>query len=131
MESSNVNVVNELVKFSDEWDKAMLENDVNRIGSFMADDWVIVATEGGITSKTAFLQYIKPGGLLHDKMDFKNIKVVIYGDTGVVVARGTSAGSFKEEAFSYHEWSTSIYRRNGNSWLCVLTMLTPANTSKI
>jgi ketosteroid isomerase-like protein len=131
MESYNENAINELVQFSEDWDRAMMENDVNRIGSFMADDWVIVATEGGITSKTAFLQYIKPGGLLHDKMAFENFKVEIYGDTGVVVARGTSAGTFKEDAFSYYEWSTSIYRKTGNGWRCVLTMLTPANTSKI
>ena len=131
MESSKVNAVDELKQFSVDWDKAMLENDVMRIGSFMADDWVMVATEGGITSKAAFLEYIKPGSLLHDKMDFENIKVEIYGDTAVIVARGTSAGTYKENPFSYYEWSTSIYRRNGSSWLCVLTMLTPANTTKI
>ena len=128
MESNKTNAIDELVQFSADWDRAMLENNINRIGSFMADDWVMVATEGGITSKAAFLENIKPGSLLHDKMDFENIKVDVYGDTGIIVARGTSAGTYKEDAFTYYEWSTSIFRRSGNGWFCMLTMLTPANT---
>jgi len=129
MERSASNAFNELIQFNEEWDRAMVENDVKKIGSFMADDWVVVGTEGGITSKSSFLNCIKPGGLLHRRMEFEIIKVDIYGDTGVVVAKGTSGGTYKEEPFSYYEWSTSIFQKHNSGWLCVLTMLTPARTT--
>ncbi len=116
--------VNELVQFHSDWDKAMIGNDVNKIGSFMADDWTIVATEGGVTSKSSFLENIKPGGLCHKKMDFEIIKSEIYGNSGIIVAKGTSSGTYYEEPFSYYEWSTSLFHKNSSGWLCVLTMLT-------
>lgn len=126
MNSSTSNALDELIQFNEDWDRAMVENDVAKIGGFMADDWVMVATEGGITSKSSFLDYIKPGGLFHSKMDFKIIKMEIYGDTGIVVAKGTSGGTFNEKPFSYFEWSTSVFRKSNTGWLCVITMLTPA-----
>ena len=126
MNKNNVDTIRELKTFGEDWDRALLENDVNEIGSFMADDWVMVATEGGITSKSSFLDYIKPGGLFHSKMDFKIIKMEINGDTGIVVAKGTSGGTFNEKPFSYFEWSTSVFRKSNTGWLCVITMLTPA-----
>ena len=129
MNNGTSNDLNELIQLSEEWDRVMVENDARKIGSFMANDWVIVATEGGITSKSSFLEYIKPGGLLHHRMEFEIIKIAIYGDTGIVVARGTSGGTYKEDAFSYYEWSTSIFHKSNNGWLCVLTMLTPANST--
>ena len=126
MNSSTSNALDELIQFNEDWDRAMVENDVAKIGGFMADDWVMVATEGGITTKSSFLDYIKPGGLFHSKMDFKIIKMEIYGDTGIVVAKGTSGGTFNEKPFSYFEWSTSVFRKSNTGWLCVITMLTPA-----
>jgi len=129
MKNDTPDALNDLIQFNADWDKAMIENDVQKIGRFMADNWIIIATEGGITSKSSFLEFIKPAGLFHNRMDFEIIKADIYGDTGVVVAKGISAGTFKGELFSYSEWSTSIFHKERNGWLCVLTMLTPAITA--
>ena len=51
----------ELVIFGKQWDEAMVSNDVDEIEKFVSDDWVIIGTEGGITSKSAFLKGIKSG----------------------------------------------------------------------
>jgi ketosteroid isomerase-like protein len=128
MNDEVIDAVNQLVQFHSDWDKAMIENDVNKIGSFMADDWVIVATEGGVTSKSSFLEIIKAGNLHHNSMDFEIIKSKIYADTGIIVAQGTSSGRYNGEPFSYHEWSTSVFRKSSRGWLCVLTVLTAATT---
>lgn len=92
----------------------------------MSDDWVIVGTEGGITSKADFLETVKSGDLIHTKMEFEDLHVKIYGNAGVVISRGTSSGTYKGMPFSFFEWSTSTYIHNGSNWQCVLTMLTPA-----
>jgi ketosteroid isomerase-like protein len=124
------NMQEELTQWGKRWDQAMVANDANEMDRFISDDWVIVSTEGGITSKTIFLDFVKSGDLHHNKMDFEDIRVEIYGNTGVVTSKGTSSGAYKGEPFSYYEWSTNIFIKNDGYWRCVLTMLTPAEEPK-
>ena len=112
------------------WDEAMIRNDADEIGAFMSSDWVIVGTDGGITPRSKFLENIKSGDLVHTRMDNEEVRVKTYGDTGVVIARGTSAGTYKGEPFSYYEWSQSVFIYLSERWLCVSTMLTPAKDPK-
>ena len=116
----------ELLNFTRIWDESMENNNANEIAKFMSDDWVIVGSDG-VTSKSAFLQSIISGTLTHNRMDSDEMSIKLYGDTGIVISRGTSAGTYNGENFSLYEWSTSVFRKNERSWLCVLTMLTPAS----
>lgn len=109
-----------------QWDQAIEGNDATEIEKFMSDNWVIVGTEGGITPKSHFLDFIKSGDLYHNRMDFEDIKVDVYDNTAIVISKGTSSGTYKSEPFSYYEWSTSVFMKKEEQWLCVLTMLTPA-----
>ncbi len=120
---------NSLQKFCFDWDKSMLTNDVNEISRFMSEDWTILGTEGGITSKSTFLSWISSGDLTHSRMDSDEMHVKIYGETGVVISRGTSEGLYKGESFSFYEWSTSVFVWKNSKWNCVSTMLTPAKHS--
>src|SRR5262245_48222192 len=116
----------ELLDFSKRWDKAMVTNNANEIAKFMSDNWIIIGSSG-ITPKPAFLQMISSGMLSHNRMDTDEDNIIIYGDTGILVSRGTSAGKFNGRDFSLYEWSTSVFMRVKGKWLCMLTMLTPAN----
>ena len=107
------------------WDEAMVRNDADEIGAFMSSDWVLVGTDGGITPRSKFLENIRSGDLVHTRMDSDELRVKTYGDTGVVIARGTSAGTYKGEAFHFHEWSQSVFIYLTERWICVATMLTP------
>ncbi|NEU09178.1 alpha/beta fold hydrolase [Flavihumibacter sp. R14] len=116
----------ELLLFGQQWDRAMEANDAAIIGEFMSDDWVIVGTEGGITSKADFLEAISSGDLTHNRMDSDETRIKVYDNTAVVTSRGTSAGEYKGQPFHLYEWSTSMFIKQGEKWSCVLTMLTPA-----
>jgi hypothetical protein len=120
----------DLILFCNQWDEAMVRNNVEEIASFMSDDWVIVGTEGGITSKLSFLEFIKSGDLTHNRMDSDETTVRIYENTGIVISRGTSAGNYKDQSFSLYEWSTSVFIYKDEKWSCILTMLTPAHIEK-
>ena len=126
MQPKHQQEIEELMVLCRQWDKAIEGNDAKAIGNFMSNEWVIVGTEGGITDRSNFLGFIQSGILCHNRMDFDDIKVEIYQNTGIVISKGTSAGTYQGEAFSYYEWSTSIFIKKEGSWLCVLTMLTPA-----
>ncbi len=126
MRTTNKQTAEELKQFGQQWDKAIENNDALEIGKFMAEDWVIVGTDGGITSKSDFLNFIKSDDLLHNKMDFEERRVEVYENTGVVTSKGISSGTYKGEPFHFFEWSTNVYIRKDSHWLCVHTMLTPA-----
>ena len=115
--------------FSTRWDEAMVSNDADEIGKFMSDDWKIVGSDG-ITSKSSFLQFISSGILTHNRMDSDETHIDVYGNTGILVSRGTSAGTYNGDNFSLYEWSTSVFIKTEGKWRCVITMLTPANKSK-
>ncbi|HTF02422.1 MAG TPA: nuclear transport factor 2 family protein [Bacteroidia bacterium] len=121
-----MNPEEELIQFAKDWDRAMENNDVDEIGKFMSDDWIIVGTSGGITSKSEFLGWIKSGEVLHTRMDSDFVRVKIYENTGVLTSRGTSAGKYKGQDFELYEWSASTFIRANSTWVCVQTMLTPA-----
>ncbi|HYG16907.1 MAG TPA: nuclear transport factor 2 family protein [Bacteroidia bacterium] len=109
-----------------QWQRAMLTNNAEEIGSFMADDWVIVSTSGGITGKEAFLDVIRSGDLTHNRMDSDEMRVRVHENTAWVTSRGTSAGHYKGEPFSFYEWSADVFVKESGRWKCVLTMLTEA-----
>ena len=116
----------ELIQFCRQWDEAMISNDADLIAGFMSEDWVIVGTEGGVISRSDFLATIMNGDLAHHTMDTDWMRARVYGDTGVVISRGTSAGMYKNKPFSFYEWSSNTFVRANGAWSCVSTMLTPA-----
>ncbi len=126
MEAANSKPMEELKQLALKWADAIVSNDAEAINYFMSDEWVIVGTEGGITVKERFLDFIRSGDLMHTRMDSDEMRVRLYENTGVLTSCGTSAGTYKEQPFSYYEWSTDIFVMENGQWKCVLTMLTPA-----
>lgn len=116
----------DLINFATLWDEAIVSNDTDKISGFMSDDWVIVGSDG-LKTKSTFLNLITLGTVTHNRMDSDELNIKIYGNTGIIVSRGTSAGTYNGHTFSLYEWSTSIFLKNEGQWLCILTMLTPAN----
>jgi ketosteroid isomerase-like protein len=118
----------ELTFFEQQWDKSFISNDIEEIGKFMSEDWVIVGFDG-IKSKSQFLESIKSGSVTHNRMDSDEMRIRIYGDTGVVVSRGTSSGTYNGQPFELYEWSTSVFMRKEGKWQCVSTMVAPAKAN--
>lgn len=106
-----------------EWDRAMVENDPEAIGRYMADDWTIIGPDGSIGDKASFLALVASGALTHDVMESHDLDVRIYGDTAVVIARGISGGDFQGQAFHLVERVSCVFVRSGGEWICVSTHL--------
>ena len=113
----------ELIAVAHEWDRAMVENDAEAIGRYMADDWTIIGPDGSVGDKATFLGLVKSGALTHDVMESEDFKVRIYGETAVVTARGVSGGKFQGQAFREMERSSCVFVRQEGRWRCVLTHL--------
>src|SRR5687768_153444 len=115
----------ELIDLGSRWAAAMVSNDAGRIGSFMADDWVIVS-ERGISSKDHFLAFVESGQLTHSSFEMVgDARIRVYGDTAVLTARVTNTAHFGGEQFDADEWATDVFVKRDGGWLCVLSHITP------
>ena len=115
----------ELARVEEEFNRAMVSNDVTRISACMSDDWVLVTPEAGIVPRSRLLNVIGNGELSHDSMTKDVSRVRIYGEVAIVTARGRNSGQFRGQPISADEWVTDVYRKIDGRWLCVLTHLTP------
>lgn len=116
----------DLLSVVNEWDRAMVENDAEAIGRYMADDWTIVGPDGRVSDKATFLGLVKSGALTHDVMESHDLKVRVYGGVGevaVVVGRGISGGLYQGQAFRLVERTSCVFVRQEDRWRCVLTHL--------
>ena len=114
----------ELLTFEREFTQAVVRNDPEAIGRFVADDWVIVDADGRIIERSRFLSVIESGALTHDSMASTDIEVRVHGDTAVVTGITTSKGQFMGESFATRERSTDVLARVNGLWLCVFSQLT-------
>ena len=117
----------EVLKLVDQWAKAIVSNDAAWIGSFMADDWVIVS-ERGVAGKDHFLSFVESGDLTHEAMDIiGDARLQIYGYTAILTARTTNTAHFKGQRIDADEWTTDVFIRREGRWQCVLSHITPAD----
>lgn len=66
-----------------EWGEAILERDAETVAPFLADDFIGTDRHGNVFDKVTYLADLKKGfGAV--KVEFPEMKVRIYGDTGVV-----------------------------------------------
>jgi ketosteroid isomerase-like protein len=113
----------ELMRVAREWDRAMVGNDPDTIGRFMADDWTIVGSDGTMTDKQTFLEFLRSGALNHDVMESEDFIVRVYGETAVVTCRGVSGGTYQGQRFREVERASNVFVRQEGEWKCVWTHL--------
>ncbi|CAL9626996.1 nuclear transport factor 2 family protein [Streptomyces sp. enrichment culture] len=115
-----------LTVLAKDWADAIVSNDASKIGSFMADEWVIVS-ESGVTTKEQFLSRVESGELTHSAMtDISSPRIRVYGDTAVLTGRVTNTAHYKYQRFEADEWTTDVYVNRNGRWLCVLSHITAA-----
>lgn len=119
----SMNVRDEMIALAHDWDRAMIENDPDAIGRYMAEDWVIIGSTGSLGDKATFLSLVSSGTLSHDVMISEDINVRVYGDTAVVTSKGVSGGKYEGKPFREVERVSSVFVRQAGEWRCVLTHL--------
>src|SRR6476661_8694879 len=114
----------ELLRIGEAFAEAIVRNDLESIGRFVADDWVVIDPNGEIVDRARFFEVIKSGALTHDTMDSEDFRVRVYGDSAVVTAITSTKGKFMGEEFITRERATDVFVRREGRWQCVLTHLT-------
>jgi ketosteroid isomerase-like protein len=107
-----------------DWAEAIVSNDAARMREFVTDDWVIVS-ESGVSPGSDLLRLVDAGELTHSAMAVVGeSRVRLLGDTAVFTARITNVAHYLGQRFDADEWTTDVYVRRGDRWLCALTHYT-------
>ena len=114
-----------LLALEDGFNAAMISNDVEQIGRFVADEWVLVTPEAGPVPRRRLLDAIRTGRLTHTTMTKEITHAGVAGDMAWATGRGRNTGTFEGAPIAAEENVTDVYHRVGGTWRCVLTHLTP------
>ena len=109
----------------DNFNNAVISDNVNEIKKCVTADWVLVDSQGGIIPQEGFIQVLEKGLLSHTTMTKKVLRVKVYGDIALVTGRGQNTGTWEGKPLEADEWITDVYKKENDTWLCVLTHLTP------
>lgn len=112
----------------DNFNKAVVSNNIEEIKKCISDDWVLVDAQGGIIPKEKFLYVVESGLLSHSSMTKEILRVKLYDNFALVTGRGQNTGMWQGEPIQADEWVTDVYQKENNRWVCVLTHLTPVKT---
>lgn len=117
----------EILTAAKDWADAMAANDVDRIASYMAEEWAIVS-ERGVSEREQLLSFIRSGELTHSRFEMVGEpRVKVYGEAAVLTCRAVNTAHFGGETFEADEWTTDVFVRRDGRWLCVLSHITTAS----
>jgi ketosteroid isomerase-like protein len=116
---------NHFQQIEDNFNKAVITNDIGEIKKCITNDWVLIDSQGGIIPQERFFSVLEQGFLSHSTMTKEILRVKIYGDIALVTGRGQNTGTWQGQPMEADEWITDVYKKEKEKWLCVLTHLTP------
>lgn len=122
---NEIDLIKEFQHIEDNFDRAVVTNDIAEIKKCITSDWVLVDSQGGIIPQERFFEVLKQGLLSHSAMSKEVLRVKMYGGVALVTGRGQNTGTWQGEPMEADEWITDVYKKDGDEWLCVLTHLTP------
>jgi ketosteroid isomerase-like protein len=118
-------LIEQFQKIEDNFNRAVISNNVDEINKCITTDWVLVDSQGGIIPQDRFLYVLQQGMLSHSTMTKKILRVKIYGEIALVTGRGQNTGTWQGQFMEADEWITDVYKKDNDNWFCVLTHLTP------
>jgi len=71
---------------------ALLTSDADALAGLLADDWIVVSTQGRIGEKNNFVAYVRQGDFTRTKMELSEPRIRLYGDTAIVTTQLATAG---------------------------------------
>jgi ketosteroid isomerase-like protein len=119
----------ELAETAAHFADAIVSNDADRIDFFLDPEWRLIDADG-ITTRQRFLDLVRSGELTHSMMQHIGaLDIRVHGDIGLVLARVLNTAHYGGTAFDADEWTTDVFVRRHDRWLCVHSHVTPASTA--
>ena len=114
-----------LIKIQNEWAEARIKGDSSCTRRLEAEDCTIVWPDGRIVSKSADLQTMT-GDIVFSEFKINDLRVRLYGDTGIVVGEGTinARKGTQDLLRGKFVWTDTFVKQSGQ-WKVVASQITP------
>src|SRR5262245_50954758 len=118
------NIAEQLKKLEDDWNNAVIKGDAMTVDKILADDYFSIDPVGGTSNKSKTLEDIKSGQLKFESIKLEDLKVRVYGNTGIVTGGVIvkSAGSGLDAVSAYR--FSDVFVLRGGRWQAVQSQLT-------
>ena len=114
-----------LLKIQRDWADARVKGDGSYMRGLEAGDCTIVWPDGRIVSKSADLQTMT-GDIVFSEFKSNNLRVRLYGDTGIVLGEGTiKARKATQDLLDGKFVCTDTFIRESGEWKVVASQITP------
>jgi ketosteroid isomerase-like protein len=114
-----------LVRVQHEWAEARLKGDTSYARRLEAEDCTIVWPDGRIVNKLEDLQSMT-GDIVFTEFKIDDLRVRLYGDTGIVVGEGMIKAHKEKQVLLGGEFVwTDTFVKQGGQWKVVASQITP------
>jgi len=114
-----------LIRIQREWAEARVKGDSSYARRVEANDCTIVWPDGSIVNKQQDLQTMT-GDTVFTEFKIDDLRVRLYGDTGIVVGQGTiRAQKGKQDLLGGKFVWTDTFVKEGGEWKVVGSQITP------
>jgi ketosteroid isomerase-like protein len=100
---------------------ALVSGDVQALGSIFAEEWILVGPAGEVMSRQQIFGQLSSGDMKFSSYELGEMVIRIFGDTAVVVGRGSPRGTWHGEKFEDKEVFSDTFVRVGGKWRCVMS----------
>lgn len=107
---------NDVAALDTEFQAAVAKNDAATIDRLLADDYVLINSKGSVYTKADLLKEARDGKTVYTRQDDAQQTVRIWGDTAVLTALLTAAGTDEGKPFEYHVWFSDTYVCTASGW---------------
>jgi ketosteroid isomerase-like protein len=114
-----------LIKIQHEWAEARVKGDSSCTRRLEAEDCTVVWPDGRIVNKRQDLQTMT-GDIVFTEFKIDDVRVRLYGDTGIVVGEGTiKAHKGKQDLLGgKFVWTDTFVKQDG-AWKVIASQITP------
>jgi ketosteroid isomerase-like protein len=118
-------VAQTLIDQEQQWTKAAKANDVNVIAPLLADDFVMMDSDGSMHAKAEVLALAKKAKW--GTFEIGDIKVVVHGDSAVVTGSWTGKGTDGngKAVDAKERWVDTWIKTASGKWQCVASASAP------
>ncbi|HSI10938.1 MAG TPA: nuclear transport factor 2 family protein, partial [Chthoniobacter sp.] len=109
---------------------ALVSADFQLLGSIFAEDWILVGPAGEVMTRRFIFEQLRSGDLKFTGYELGDMEIRIFGDTAVVVGRGTPRGEWNGQKFEEKEVFSDTFTRVGGKWRCVMSHSSEIPTDK-
>ena len=108
-----------LIEVEHAWGNALLKRDVAGFGRCLADEWVLITSDGSRVTKAVALADLKSGALKIDAFRLDDVTVRLYGNTAVVRGLITETSKLRDKDTSGKSRFTDVFVKRDGRWQAV------------